>query len=166
MEGVEGVKEFLLGTLLSGDELDVVDQQYVDGAISRPKFHGGVVADGVYEFVCERFGGHIKNAEGWGGGGEYVVTDRLHEVGLAEADASVYEERVVSRCGGFGNGKSCGVGEAIAVADDERIERVLGVELIRVHVVVSGIEAGGEQCNGYLSLGMVDVGVGGDDESQ
>jgi len=41
VEIVEGVEELLLGTLLARDELDVVDEQEIDGPVLRPELSGG-----------------------------------------------------------------------------------------------------------------------------
>ena len=57
-----------------------------------------------------------------------VVADRVEQVGLAEARVAVDEERVVrlGRC--FGDGDGGGVREAVGLADDEVVERVLRVQ--------------------------------------
>ena len=47
VEVVKGVKEFLLGPLLAGDELDVVDQQEVEAPVAVAELDGGVEPDGV-----------------------------------------------------------------------------------------------------------------------
>ena len=56
---------------------------------------------------------------------EHVLADRLKKVGLAEAHASVDEERVVLRAGGLGGRQRRRVGEAVRRPDDERVEGVL-----------------------------------------
>ena len=58
-----------------------------------------------------------------------VVADRVQQVRLAEAGRAVEEERVVGLAGQLGDGERGGVGEAVAVADDELVERELGVKL-------------------------------------
>jgi hypothetical protein len=57
-----------------------------------------------------------------------VVADRLEQVRLAETRAPVDEERVVSLRRGLRDRECSGVGEPIRRADDEEVERVLGVE--------------------------------------
>ena len=59
----------------------------------------------------------------------HVVTDGVHEVGLAHADAAVEEERVVGLRRALGDGLCCGHRELVAAADDERVEHVLRIEL-------------------------------------
>jgi hypothetical protein len=60
----EGVEELLLRALLAGDELDVVDEQQIEGAIFRAKLAGAVIADGIDEVVGEALGGEIEQAPG------------------------------------------------------------------------------------------------------
>ena len=58
----------------------------------------------------------------------HVVTDRVEQVGLAHARRPVDEEGVVGLPGELRHRQCGGVGEAVAVADDELVEGVLGVE--------------------------------------
>ena len=53
-----------------------------------------------------------------------LVADRLQEVGLAEADAAVDEQRVPARRGRVGDHARRRVGELVGRADDELVERV------------------------------------------
>ena len=57
-----------------------------------------------------------------------VVADRVQQVRLAEPGRAVQEERVVGLAGQLGDGERRGVREAVAVADDELLERVLRVQ--------------------------------------
>ena len=57
------------------------------------------------------------------------MADGLHEVGLAEGGGPVDEEGIVDGTGRLGDGAGGGMGEAVAGADDELLERVLGVEV-------------------------------------
>ena len=56
VEHVESVEELLLGMGLSGDELDVVDQQYVDVAVSALELGGPVLPEGGNELDGEGLG--------------------------------------------------------------------------------------------------------------
>src|SRR5712671_985784 len=94
VEIVEGVEELLLGALFARDELDVVDEEEIDGAVLGPELRGAIVADGVDEIVREALGGEIEQAKGWVETRD-LVTDRVQEMRLAETDAAVDEERVV-----------------------------------------------------------------------
>ena len=59
---------------------------------------------------------------------EQVAGDRVEQVGLADAGRPADEQRVVGLGGHLGDGERGGVREAVAVADDELVERELGVE--------------------------------------
>ena len=88
------MEELLLRPLLAGDELDIIDQEEIDGAVLGAELGGPVVADRVDELVCEALGGEIEQAEGRVESGD-LVADGVEQVGLAEADAAVDEERVI-----------------------------------------------------------------------
>ena len=126
VQGPEGVEELLLGTLLAGKELYVVDHQNVGLTIAPSESDKGVVLDGVDELVGELLATEVDDA-GTLLDRENVVADRLEEVGLAKAAASVDEEGVVSPGWGVGDGLSGGVGELVVGADDEAVERVGGI---------------------------------------
>ena len=128
MQRIEGVEELLLGALLAGEELDVVDQQQIDAAETVAEAHHLVVLDGVDHLVGELFGGEID--DGAVGLAQLdLMADGLHEVGFAHAHAAVEEQRVVRLAGSGGYGQGRGVGELVSAADDEAVEGVTGIEL-------------------------------------
>src|SRR5689334_10001163 len=86
-ESVEGVKEFLLRTLLAAEKMDVVDQKEVGLAIAFAKFDQVVVLDRIDELVDENLAREIHHP-GVLAAGDDVLADGLHQVGLAEADAA------------------------------------------------------------------------------
>jgi hypothetical protein len=55
VQRVEGVEELLLHALLAGEELDVVDEQHVDGAELVAEAGHLVVAERVDQLVDELF---------------------------------------------------------------------------------------------------------------
>ena len=57
-----------------------------------------------------------------------VVPDGVQQVGLAQPGVAVDEQRVVGLGRGLGDRDGGGVGEPVARADDERLERVLRVQ--------------------------------------
>ena len=61
-----------------------------------------------------------------------MVSDRVHQVGLPEADAAVDEERVVAFAGTLRHRLADGVRELIAAPDDEGIERVVRAKIALV----------------------------------
>ena len=60
-----------------------------------------------------------------------LVPDGLHQVGLAHADATVQEQRVVGLGRSFRDCARGGMRELVARADDESVEGVLGIQLRR-----------------------------------
>ena len=56
----------------------------------------------------------------------------MQQVGLAEPGRGVEEQRVVGLAGQLGDRQRRGVGESVAVADDELVEAVARVERARV----------------------------------
>ena len=122
------MEELLLSALFLGNKLDVVDEQNVDGAELVAKAGHAIVADGVDHLVGEFFRGDVRDA-GHGLAAFYLVTDGVHEVGLAHADSAVEEERIVGARGPLGDGQGGGAGKLIAIADDESIECIALIEL-------------------------------------
>ena len=74
-----------------------------------------------------------------------VVADGLEQVGLAQAGVAVDEQRVVLPGRGLGHGEGGGVGEAVGRADDEGVEGVPRVDVVRpeLHHRVPGAGRGG-----------------------
>ena len=56
------------------------------------------------------------------------MADRVQEVGLTEAGVAIDEQWVVRLGGGLGDRDCGGMGKAVARADDECLEGVLGVQ--------------------------------------
>ncbi len=128
VKGVEGVEELFLGFFLAGEELDVVDEEDVDGAVLVAEAGHLVEAGGVGEVVDELFAADVADG-GVGLEALYLVADGVHEVGFAHADAAVEEEGVVGLGGALGDGDGGGERELVAGAGDEAVEVVAGVEL-------------------------------------
>src|ERR1700712_1832244 len=94
-ERIEGVKEFFLRALFPAEELDVVDEQKIGLAVALAKLDEGIVLDRVDELVDEEFAREVHHLWILFRRPD-ILPDRLHQVRLAEADAAVNEERVVS----------------------------------------------------------------------
>ena len=86
-----------------------------------------VGAHGVDELARELLDRRVAHAQPGSVAGD-VVADRVQQVGLAEPRRTVQEERVVRLRRQLGDGERGGVGEAVAAADDELLERVLRVQ--------------------------------------
>ena len=127
VEGVERVEELLLDPLLVLEELHVVDQQHVVGAVARLEALDALVAEAVDEVVHERLRRDVAARQPAAVIGD-EVRDRVQEMGLSEAGVPVDEERVVGLGGRLGDGERRRVGEAVGRADHERVERVFRVD--------------------------------------
>ena len=159
VQRVEGVEELLLGLRLALQELDVVDEQDVGVAEARLEVVDVAGLQRRDELVREALGGRAAHAQAAAVVAD-VVADRVQQVGLAEAGRPVEEERVVGLAGQLGDGERGGVGEAVGVADDELVERELGMKL----ALVAGRRrrrrrAAGER-GGDRRVGRDDVDVG------
>jgi len=86
-EGVEGVEEFLLGAVASGEEVDVVDDQDVDVAVSEAEFGHFAGLDAIHEVVDEGVAGEVEDAC-VRLPAEDVLAGGLEEVGFAQAAAA------------------------------------------------------------------------------
>jgi hypothetical protein len=60
-QGVEGVEEFFLGTILPGEKLDVIDQKAVRLAETAPELDQFTMLNGRDELIRKLFGGNINN---------------------------------------------------------------------------------------------------------
>ncbi len=128
VERVEGVEELLLGPLLVGQELDVVDQQDVDAPVSLAEVGHPIEAQRADEIVDELLCGQIEDSELRAGALD-LTPDGVQQMGLSQADPAVQEERVVALRGRLRHRTAGRVGELIRVADDEGLEDVAWVEL-------------------------------------
>src|SRR5204862_3153350 len=94
VQGVEGVEELLLDPLLVLEELDVVDEEDVVGAVALLEALDALVAQRVDEVVHESLARDVADAQVRRVLAD-VLRDGLEEVRLAEPRAAVDEERVV-----------------------------------------------------------------------
>ena len=128
MQRVESVEKFLLNAFLAGEELDVVNQQHVRLAVFFAEFDELVVLNSINVFVCEFFGGEIGHARALFVADD-VLADGMEQMGLAQADAAVEEERIVGFAGHLCDGEGCRVGKIVVVADNERFKSVFGIKV-------------------------------------
>ena len=130
VDRVERVEELFLGPFLVRDELDVVDQQQVDPAVAGPEVVDLALLDRRDELVGELLAGRVHDALARELADDRVA-DRVHQVGLAQADAAIQEQRVVGVTGTLGDRERRRVGQAVGRADDEVREGVAGIEVGR-----------------------------------
>ena len=79
MDRIERVEELLLGPLLVGDELDVIDEEEVDPAVARPELVDLALLDAGDELVRELLGGRVDHALAREPGDD-LVADGVHQV--------------------------------------------------------------------------------------
>ena len=128
VQGVEGVEELFLRALLADQELDVIHQQHVHVAVLVAEAGHLVVPQRVDHLVGEFLAGHVAD-------GHLrlalldLMSDGLHQVGLAHADAAVQEERVVGLGRPLRHRARRRMRKLVARADDKPVKRVLGIQL-------------------------------------
>ena len=128
VERVERVEELVLRALFAGEELHVVDEQHVDAlAIVAAELVHLAGANGLHVLVHEPLARDVDDARARAVR-ELLVTDRVQQVRLAEADAAADEHRVVLRRVARRGGLRGGERELVRRAGDERVERVARVE--------------------------------------
>ncbi len=126
VQGVERVEELLLGPRLALEELHVVQQQHVDVAEARLEPPCATAAERVQEFVREGLARGAAHGQARAVR-EQHAGDRAQQVCLADARGPEDEQWVVGLRGHLGHGQGGGVGEPVAVADHELVERQLGI---------------------------------------
>jgi len=118
------VEKLLLGPLVIGEKLDVVDGEDVGVAVAVAELVQQALLDGLDEVIDERLTGEEGDLAV-----RIVVSDLpargVEEVGLAEADAAVQEDGVVGASRRFADGLAGGIGEPVGRGRDERIEGVV-----------------------------------------
>jgi len=130
------VEELLLRGGLPGNELDVVHHENVHVAKLLTQRVAGLPLDGVDHFVGEPLAGDVQQLR-TRVLAQNIVTDGVHQVGLAKPHAAVEEQRVVRVRRQFRDREARRVGEPVGRADDERVKRILRVQ--RVARVLAGL---------------------------
>ena len=124
---VERVEEFVLRRILAGDELDIVDHQHVDRTEQFLEIHDLLVTQRLDEAVHELLGRQVKDAQ-LGLAGNHLVRDGMHQVGLAQTDAAIKEQRVKRHRAAFGHSPRGGMGQFVRLAHDEGVEGEARIE--------------------------------------
>ena len=109
-QGVEGVEEFFLRRILAGDELHIIHHQHVDRAEQFLEIHDLLVAQGLHEAIHELLGGQIQHAQMRLARLKFM-RNRVHQVGFAQTDAAVKEQRVEGDRATFGHTAGGGMGQ-------------------------------------------------------
>jgi hypothetical protein len=128
VERVERVEELFLRLRLSGEELDVVDEEQVAPlAVARAELVHLLVLQRLHELVHEALGADVDDAR-FRPLLAHAMGDGVDEVRLAEPRAAADEERVVPPPAAARRRHRRRVRELVRRADDEVGERVLRVE--------------------------------------
>ena len=109
-------------------ELDVVNQQDIDGPVLVTEAGLPVVAHGIYHLVGELFTRDVRDGE-VRVAALHLMPNGVHQVRLAKADTAVQEKRVISLAGALGHCERSRMSELVAATNDEVVEQVARVEL-------------------------------------
>ena len=112
------MEEFFLRAFLAGEELNVVDQQRIEGPVDPLEVGNPVVLQGTDHVGDETLGMDVGDF-GVRIPIEDQVSDRVHQMGFAEADTAVDEERVIGSARIHADLIGCGAGQLVALALDE-----------------------------------------------
>jgi hypothetical protein len=115
------VEEFLLGGILAGDELHVVDHQHVDRTELPLESQRIAVAQRLDEPVHEVLGREVKDLAVRPAAAQ-VPADRVHQVRLAEPDTAIEEDGVERGVRIVRHAAGRGLGEFVRLADDKALE--------------------------------------------
>ena len=120
-ERVERVKKFFLRTLLAAKKLDVVDQKEISLAIAFSELDQITVLDRIDELVDEELTGEVHHLRVFFLR-PHVLTNRLHQMRFAEADAAVNKEWIVSARRRLRDSETGGMRNLVVRADHKRFE--------------------------------------------
>src|SRR6266581_5425624 len=124
---VERLEEFFLRTIFASEKLDIVDQKKISLAITLPEFDQIAVLDRVDELVDEQFTREVYHLHIFLLRPD-VLTNRLHQMRLAETDPAVNEQRVVRARRRLRHGKTRCMRDFVVRTDHERFKRVPWIE--------------------------------------
>src|SRR6478736_1439204 len=116
---VERVEKFLLRSLLTTEKLNVVNQKKVGLPIALPEFDQITVLDRVDELVDEQLTREVDHLHVFPFRPDELA-DGLHQMGLAQTDAAVNEQRIVRSRRSLRDGETGCVRDFIVRANDER----------------------------------------------
>ena len=124
---VEGMEELFLRALFLGKELNIVNQQRIDRTVITLE-----VVDGVHLQRLDHIGDETLGMQIHDSGSrillQQMVTNRVHQVGLAQANAPIKEQRVIAMLGIVRNLPGSGAGKLVRLALDEVLEGKTAVE--------------------------------------
>ena len=99
---VEGVEKLLLGTFLTGDELNIINEEQVCLPVLTAEFDILTGADSLYQFVGKLIALDVDHV----GAGVFLadaIGDGIQQVGLTHTGRAVQKQGVIGLTGGLGN---------------------------------------------------------------
>ena len=115
------MEEFFLRAVLAGDELHVINHQHVNSAENLLEIHHLAVAQSLHETIHELFCGQIDHVQ-IGSFRLQFPSNRVHQVGLAQPDAAIEEERVERDRATLGHAARGGMCQFVGFAYDETVK--------------------------------------------
>ena len=138
------MEKLLLRGLFPREELYIVYQKHVDVAVTIAERHAFFFVSPARADIGNKIAGELF-ASGVKYGHKrvialYIIRYRVHYVGFAKPRSAVNKQGVISRPGILGYGFRGGIKIPVAVADDEGVESVFGVERRGFYLVFFGLE--------------------------
>ena len=128
VELVEGMEELLLGRLLTGDELDIIDEEQIGFPIFIAEFDVPATLDGGDQLIGELVTLDVDNI-GIGIDLSDAVGYGVQQVGFANAGRAIQEQGVIDLARGLTDRNGGAVGEPVGGAYHEIVEIELGIEV-------------------------------------
>ena len=126
VQSVEGMEKFLLGGFLTGDELDIVDEENIRLAVFFTESGVLPTGDGFDQLIGEILAVDVDGVQTRGALKE-LVGDGVHQMGLTQTGGTVQKQRIVRGGGIVCHRQSRRVGEFIGVTDDEVLKSVFRI---------------------------------------
>src|SRR3989338_7015040 len=132
MEFIEGMEKLLLRSFFGGDEMNIINQEHIHGAVAALKLFRTAVFNRGNKFIREFFAGGVEHGRGRALLKDFV-TDRLHEMGFPSPHAAVDEERIVDCPRPVNDRPRRGVRQLIVFPHHERREYVSRIQSVFVN---------------------------------
>jgi len=125
------MEELFLGTLLLGEELDIVDQQGIHRAIEALEFVDRIELQRLDHIGNKAFGMQINDFR-VGVLLQQVIAHRMHQVGFPQAYSAIQEKRVVAMLGIVGHLPGSSTCQLVGLAFDEVFKGKGAIEVVGV----------------------------------
>jgi hypothetical protein len=122
------MKKLLLGSLLAGEELDIVNKKNIYFPVAIAKIFRGLIANGINPMIDKSFRGDIRDFNFLPFSSKKMA-DGLHKMGLAQAYPPVDEERIISLSRRLGYSQGGRVGDIVTLPHDKIVKGVFSIEV-------------------------------------